>query len=164
MQVVQVEQKNLFFCISYLFQLRAFDIMPSLSKLGVALVGLNGSWLNNLEHRWNKMYEILLVIYLLAALGVVLLVLVQQGKGADMGASFGAGASNTVFGSGGSGNFLTRMTAIFAAIFLILSLVLGNMNAKQVELGSEYDDLSVPLLEQLQIGEESVVEGNDIPN
>lgn len=110
------------------------------------------------------MYEILLVIYLLAALGVVLLVLVQQGKGAEMGASFGAGASSTVFGSGGSGNFLTRMTAIFATVFLVLSLMLGNMTAKQANLGSEYDDLSVPLSGQVEIGEEIVVEGNDIPN
>ena len=71
------------------------------------------------------MYEILLVIYLLAALGVIGLVLVQQGKGADMGASFGAGASGTLFGASGSGNFLTRMTAIFATVFFVISLILG---------------------------------------
>ena len=59
------------------------------------------------------MLTVLLVIYLLAALGVIGLVLIQQGKGADMGASFGAGASNTVFGSGGSGNFLTRFDCNF---------------------------------------------------
>ena len=51
------------------------------------------------------MFNVLLVIYLLAAVGVIGLVLIQQGKGADMGASFGAGASNTVFGASGSGNF-----------------------------------------------------------
>ncbi|MCV5261291.1 preprotein translocase subunit SecG, partial [Escherichia coli] len=65
------------------------------------------------------MFSVLLVIYLLAALGVIGLVLIQQGKGADMGASFGAGASNTVFGAGGSGNFLTRTTAILATVFFI---------------------------------------------
>ena len=58
------------------------------------------------------MYEILLVVYLLVSLALIGLVMIQQGKGADMGASFGAGASNTVFGSGGSGSFLTRTTAI----------------------------------------------------
>jgi len=58
------------------------------------------------------MYEVLVVIYLLVALGLIGLVLIQQGKGADMGASFGAGASGTLFGSSGSGNFLTRTTAI----------------------------------------------------
>ncbi|MFB9135930.1 preprotein translocase subunit SecG [Vibrio sp. AK197] len=79
------------------------------------------------------MFTVLLVIYLLAALGVIGLVLIQQGKGADMGASFGAGASNTVFGAGGSGNFLTRMTAIFAVVFFIISLVLGNMSTHKTE-------------------------------
>ncbi|WP_028023826.1 preprotein translocase subunit SecG [Enterovibrio calviensis] len=112
------------------------------------------------------MYEILLVIYLLAALGVIGLVLVQQGKGADMGASFGAGASNSVFGSGGSGNFLTRMTAIFATIFFVLSLVLGNLTSHQIQSGSEYEDLSVPLTEQTQAGDVPATTGSnsDIPN
>ena len=79
------------------------------------------------------MFSVLLVIYLLAAVGVIGLVLIQQGKGADMGASFGAGASNTVFGSGGSGNFLTRMTAICATVFFIISLALGNMSTHKSE-------------------------------
>ena len=79
------------------------------------------------------MFTALLVIYLLAAVGIIGLVLIQQGKGADMGASFGAGASNTVFGASGSGNFLTRMTAIFAIIFLVASLVLGNLSTHKTE-------------------------------
>lgn len=79
------------------------------------------------------MFTVLLVIYLLAAVGIIGLVLIQQGKGADMGASFGAGASNTVFGASGSGNFLTRMTAIFATVFFIISLVLGNMSTHKTE-------------------------------
>ncbi|MDT3848663.1 MAG: preprotein translocase subunit SecG, partial [Vibrio anguillarum] len=62
------------------------------------------------------------------AVGVIGLVLIQQGKGADMGASFGSGASNTVFGASGSGNFLTRSTAVLATAFFILSLVLGNLS------------------------------------
>lgn len=81
----------------------------------------------------DRMHTILLVIYLIAAVGVIGLVLVQHGKGADMGASFGAGASNTVFGSGGSGNFLTRMTAICATVFFIISLALGNMSTHKSE-------------------------------
>lgn len=79
------------------------------------------------------MYTVLLVIYLLAAVGVIGLVLIQQGKGADMGASFGAGASNTVFGAGGSGNFLTRTTAILATVFFIASLALGRMSTHTTE-------------------------------
>lgn len=81
----------------------------------------------------DGMHTILLVIYLIAAVGVIGLVLVQHGKGADMGASFGAGASNTVFGSSGSGNFLTRMTAICATVFFVISLALGNMSTHKSE-------------------------------
>lgn len=79
------------------------------------------------------MTTILLVIYLIAAAGLIGLVLIQQGKGADMGASFGAGASNTVFGAGGSGNFLTRMTAICAIVFFAVALVFGNLATHQTE-------------------------------
>ncbi|WP_394240249.1 preprotein translocase subunit SecG [Vibrio astriarenae] len=79
------------------------------------------------------MFQVLLVIYLLAALGVIGLVLIQQGKGADMGASFGSGASNTVFGASGSGNFLTRMTALCATVFFVISLALGNMSTHKPE-------------------------------
>ncbi|MDH0748000.1 preprotein translocase subunit SecG [Pseudomonas sp. GD03842] len=68
---------------------------------------------------------VVIVLHLLAALGVVALVLLQQGKGADAGASFGAGASNTVFGSQGSSTFLSKFTAILAACFFLTSLGLG---------------------------------------
>ncbi len=74
----------------------------------------------------EKMLEtVVVVLHLLGALGVVALVLLQQGKGADAGASFGAGASNTVFGSQGSSTFLSKFTAILAAGFFITSLGLG---------------------------------------
>ena len=69
------------------------------------------------------MYEALLVVFLIVAIGLVGLIMLQQGKGADMGASFGAGASATLFGSSGSGNFMTRMTALLATIFFIIRLV-----------------------------------------
>jgi preprotein translocase subunit SecG len=74
----------------------------------------------------EKMLEtVVVVLHLLGALGVVALVLLQQGKGADAGASFGAGASNTVFGSQGSSTFLSKFTAILAACFFLTSLGLG---------------------------------------
>jgi preprotein translocase subunit SecG len=74
----------------------------------------------------DKMLEtVVVVVHLLVALGVVGLVLIQQGKGADAGASFGAGASATVFGSQGSATFLSRVTAILAAVFFITSLGLA---------------------------------------
>ncbi|RMM57601.1 Preprotein translocase subunit SecG [Pseudomonas savastanoi pv. glycinea] len=74
----------------------------------------------------KKMLEtVVIVFHLLGALGVVALVLLQQGKGADAGASFGAGASNTVFGGQGTSTFLSKFTAILAACFFITSLGLG---------------------------------------
>ncbi len=68
---------------------------------------------------------VVIVVHLLGAIGVVGLVLLQQGKGADAGASFGAGASGTVFGSQGSATFMSRFTAILAAVFFITSLGLA---------------------------------------
>ena len=63
------------------------------------------------------MFEVLMVMFLIVAIVLIGFIMIQQGKGADMGASFGSGASNTVFGSSGSGNFLSRTTAILAVIF-----------------------------------------------
>jgi preprotein translocase subunit SecG len=71
------------------------------------------------------MQQLLLVGHILVCIFLVMLVLVQQGKGATMGASFGAGASQTVFGSQGSGSFLFKLTAFVAALFFATSLTLG---------------------------------------
>ncbi len=71
------------------------------------------------------METVLVVIHLLLAIGLVGLVLIQHGKGADMGAAFGSGASATVFGSAGAANFLSRTTAILAALFFLTSLALA---------------------------------------
>jgi preprotein translocase subunit SecG len=89
-------------------------------------------------------YEVLLVAYLIVALLLIGFVLIQQGKGADMGASFGSGGSNTVFGSGGSGNFMTRTTAILAGLFFFISLTLGAMTANRESAEDEWDNLEVP--------------------
>lgn len=89
------------------------------------------------------MYEVLMVIYLLVALGLIGLILIQQGKGADMGASFGAGASATLFGSSGSGNFLTRSTAVLAIAFFALSLTIGNLSANHTKSEEAWKDLGV---------------------
>jgi len=71
------------------------------------------------------LYNVLLIIQIIVALGIIGLVLIQHGKGADAGAAFGGGASGTVFGSKGSGSFLTRLTGILAAVFFANSLVLA---------------------------------------
>ena len=89
------------------------------------------------------LYQILIVIYLIVAACLVGLVLIQQGKGADMGASFGAGSSATIFGSSGSGNFLTKATTWLAIAFFAISLVLGNLTANRIKSNDEFDDLSI---------------------
>ena len=71
------------------------------------------------------LYNILLIVQILVALGIIGLVLIQHGKGADAGAAFGGGASGTVFGSKGSGNFLTKLTTGLAALFFANSLMLA---------------------------------------
>jgi preprotein translocase subunit SecG len=71
------------------------------------------------------MEQLILVFHVLAAIAITALILIQQGKGADMGASFGSGASQTLFGSRGTGNALTRSTAILATIFFITSFALA---------------------------------------
>ncbi|WP_413701541.1 preprotein translocase subunit SecG [Psychromonas sp. KJ10-10] len=89
------------------------------------------------------MYEILLVVYLVVSIILVGFVLIQQGKGAGMGASFGSGASNTVFGASGASNFMTRTTAILAIAFFVLSLVLGNLSTNKVSQDDVFSDLTV---------------------
>src|SRR5690349_22570416 len=68
---------------------------------------------------------VLIVLHILVALGIIGLVLLQHGKGADMGSGFGGGASGSLFGATGSANFLSRSTAVLAAIFFVLSLALA---------------------------------------
>ncbi len=72
---------------------------------------------------------LIIVVQLLSALGVIGLVLLQHGKGADMGAAFGSGASGSLFGATGSANFLSRTTAILAAVFFVTTLTLTYLGA-----------------------------------
>jgi preprotein translocase subunit SecG len=117
------------------------------------------------------LYQVLIVVYLIVALCLIGLVLIQQGKGADMGASFGAGSSATVFGSSGSGNFLTTATTWLAIAFFVISLVLGNLTANRVKSNNEFDDLSVPVEQSIPADAPaatsaepaSAVENSDVP-
>ena len=68
------------------------------------------------------MENLLIFFYILISISLILIILLQQGKGSDIGSAFGAGASNTMFGSSSNSNPLTKVTAVLAAIFLILSL------------------------------------------
>jgi preprotein translocase subunit SecG len=85
------------------------------------------------------MYEILLGLFLIVAILLVAVILLQQGKGADMGASFGAGGANTVFGSAGAGNFLTRSTWTLAGIGLVLVVALAYLSSHRSEAEQKAD-------------------------
>jgi preprotein translocase subunit SecG len=71
--------------------------------------------------------NVLIVVHVMVALGIIGLVLLQHGKGADMGSGFGGGASGSLFGATGSANFLSRATGVLAAVFFALSLLLAYM-------------------------------------
>jgi preprotein translocase subunit SecG len=88
----------------------------------------------------NWAHTITTVIHVLLAAGIVGLVLLQRGKGADAGAGFGAGASGTVFGARGSASFLSRTTATLAALFIATSLILAYMGGRRVEAPSSVID------------------------
>lgn len=91
------------------------------------------------------MFGIVLTIHLIIALLLIALVLVQHGKGADAGANFGGGGSSqSVFGSGGSATFLSRLTAIVATIFFITSLALAYMASQQAK---GYQSVTKPAVE-----------------
>jgi preprotein translocase subunit SecG len=84
--------------------------------------------------------NVLVVLHVLMALAIIGLVLLQHGKGADMGSGFGGGASGSLFGATGSANFLSRTTAVLAAIFFVSSLALAYFATQRpVESGSVVD-------------------------
>ena len=93
------------------------------------------------------MMQIVLVIHLLTALAIIALVLLQQGKGAEAGASFGAGASQTLFGSAGSWNFFSKATAVLATLFFVTSISLAVMAKNKSGMGASY----IPAIEQTTI-------------
>ena len=93
---------------------------------------------------WNTL---ILALQLLAALVMIGLVLIQHGKGADMGASFGSGSSGSLFGATGSANFLSRATAVCATAFFVCTLALaylGNTNALRGVAGGSVLDRAAP--------------------
>lgn len=87
------------------------------------------------------MEKLVLIVHVLTALAIIGLILIQQGKGADMGASFGSGSSQTVFGSGGGGSFFTRATAVLATLFFVTSFGLAIIAKQKVEVST---DLGLP--------------------
>ncbi|MGA8786753.1 MAG: preprotein translocase subunit SecG [Polaromonas sp.] len=84
----------------------------------------------------NVFLTIVLAVQMLAALGMIGLILVQHGKGADMGAAFGSGGSGSLFGASGSANFLSRTTGILAALFFAATLMLAYFGNAQPRTSS----------------------------
>lgn len=119
------------------------------------------------------MQTILVAVHLLLAASLIGLVLIQHGKGADAGAAFGSGASSTVFGSQGSGSFLTRATAVLATLFFATSLALAYFSMQGTEqpslMGSDITPVTqeVPApISEVPVTPEIPVEsatGNEIP-
>ncbi len=95
------------------------------------------------------MFTFLLVLQVVLGISVIALVLLQQGKGADMGAAFGSGASSTVFGARGGGSFFSRITGVLAAAFFINSLLLSTPLVRDVtDAPVSVTEKIVPVVEQ----------------
>ena len=95
------------------------------------------------------MDTLLLVLLVLVAIALIVLIMLQQGKGADAGAAFGSGASATVFGSQGSGSFLTRATAVLATVFFVTSLSLAYLSGQKVTHTSVTETVVPPAVKQV---------------
>lgn len=105
----------------------------------------------------------LFVLQIIVAVALIVFVLIQHGKGADTGAAFGSGASSTVFGSRGSGNFLTRTTTVLAVIFLGNSLFLSYLSTQMVRSEGSLLDAEPASIIQPQGGQQPV-EGTASPS
>ncbi|HAN68454.1 MAG TPA: preprotein translocase subunit SecG [Halieaceae bacterium] len=93
------------------------------------------------------MEQIILIVHLLIALAIIGLIMLQQGKGADVGASFGAGASQTLFGSAGSSNVLTKSTAWLVVLFFATSFGLAMLASQKTQVVDDLD-LVIPAAEE----------------
>ena len=113
---------------------------------------------------------VLLTVHVLVSVVLIVLVMLQQGRGADAGAAFGSGGSGTVFGAGGAGNFLSRSTAILATLFFVISLSLAYLGTQNVERRSVVERVG-PITEQSETssdvpgvpGNESSQSTSDVP-
>ncbi len=110
------------------------------------------------------LYSILVAVDVLLAIGIIGLVLIQHGKGADVGAAFGSGASGTVFGARGSATFLTRVTAILATLFFANSLLLAYLATHRPVTESVIDQSAQVIEEVVEVPvEESPEEAQVMP-
>lgn len=106
------------------------------------------------------MEKLILVVHLLIAVSIIGLILIQQGKGAEAGASFGGGGSQTFFGSSGSWNFFSKATAILATLFFVTSLTLAVMARNNAGVGN----IDIPELETLDTESQRTINDTEIPS
>lgn len=139
--------------------------------------GLRDAYPENVaENQENIMEKIILVVHILAAAAVIGLVLLQHGKGADMGAAFGSGASGSLFGVSGSSNVLSKLTAVFVAVFFVTSLTLAYLASHRSSNGSVVNAGTIPSVEvtgskpvdastvPLEVAPKAAEAAKDIPN
>lgn len=105
--------------------------------------------------------QVIIIVHVLIALAIIGLILIQQGKGAEMGASFGAGSSQTMFGAAGSGNVLTKATALLSAMFFVTSFALA-LVAKEHASAEMEVAIPVPIVSEGDVPE-AAVEAIDLP-
>jgi len=111
------------------------------------------------------MQATLLILDVIVAIALVTLILIQQGKGADVGAAFGSGASQTVFGSQGAASFLTRTTAVLATLFFCISLALAYFSSQPVTKQSVTDSIApATMLPKAPLVDIPQTPANDLPS
>ena len=111
----------------------------------------------------ENLNSILLVVQVLLSISLIALILLQHGKGADAGAAFGSGASATVFGARGSGNFLSRMTTLIAILFFIVCLALAYISSNRVAPDSVTGSVTAQEIEAAPATETEVMQETDLP-
>ena len=112
----------------------------------------------------SMLVNVILTVQILTALGMIGLILIQHGKGADMGAAFGSGSSGSLFGASGSANFLSRTTAILAAVFFVCTLALAYFgNARPASTGSVLETPAAVVPVAPDAGSAAAIPGNAAP-
>ena len=108
----------------------------------------------------ENMNSFLLIIQVILSISLIGLVLIQHGKGADAGAAFGSGASSTIFGARGSGNFLSRVTTIIAILFFIVCMALAYISSQQSRSTAVFDSVTT---QQPETTQTLSPQGSDLP-
>ncbi len=114
----------------------------------------------------GMLVNVILTVQIMTALGMIGLILIQHGKGADMGAAFGSGSSGSLFGASGSANFLSRTTAVLAVIFFVSTLALAYFgNARPASTGSVLEGpaaTTAPVAPAPEAGSAATIPGNAV--